>query len=33
MYSGYDFDLTNIRDVNNKLFCTFTALEDLDDTN
>jgi len=26
MYSGYDFDLTTIRDVNNKLFCTFTAL-------
>jgi hypothetical protein len=31
MYSGYDFDLTTIRDVNNKLFCTFTALEGLDD--
>ena len=30
MYSGYDFDLTTIRDVNNKLFCTFTVLEDLD---
>jgi hypothetical protein len=26
----YDFDSTNIKDVNNKLFCTFTALEDLD---
>jgi hypothetical protein len=31
MYSGYDFDLTTIRDVNNKLFCTFTTLESLDD--
>lgn len=31
MYSGYDFDLTIIRDVNNKLFCTFTTLESLDD--
>ena len=31
MYSGYDFDLTTIHDVNNKLFCTFTALEGLDD--
>ena len=31
MYSGYDFDLTTIRDVNNKLFCTFTALKGLDD--
>jgi hypothetical protein len=26
----YDFDSTNIKDVNNKLFCTFTGLEDLD---
>ena len=26
----YDFDSTNIKDVNNKLFCTFTALEDLE---
>ncbi len=31
MYSGYDFDLTTICDVNNKLFCTFTTLESLDD--
>ena len=31
MYRGYDFDLTTIRDVNNKLFCTFTTLESLDD--
>ena len=31
MYSGYDFDLTTIRDVNNKLFCTFITLESLDD--
>ena len=31
MYGGYDFDPTNIRDVNNKLFCTFTSLEDLDE--
>ena len=31
MYSGYDFDLTTIHDVNNKLFCTFTTLESLDD--
>ncbi len=30
MYDGYDFDSTNIKDVNNKLFCTFTGLEDLD---
>jgi len=30
MYMGYDFDPINIRDVNNKLFCTFTSLEDLD---
>jgi hypothetical protein len=30
MYDGYDFDSTNIKDVNNKLFCTFTALEDLE---
>ena len=26
----YDFDLLNIKDLNNKLFCTFTTLEDLD---
>ena len=30
MYKGYDFDLTNTTDVNNKLFCTFTSLADLD---
>jgi len=30
MYRGYDFDPINIRDVNNKLFCTFTDLEGLD---
>lgn len=30
MYMGYDFDPINIRDVNNKLFCTFTALENLE---
>ena len=30
MYDGYDFDSTNIKDVNNKLFCTFTGLEDLE---
>lgn len=30
MYDGYDFDSTNIKDVNNKLFCTFTSLEDLE---
>jgi hypothetical protein len=30
MYNGYDFDSTNIKDVNNKLFCTFTSLEDLE---
>lgn len=30
MYEGYDFDPINIRDVNNKLFCTFTTLEELD---
>jgi hypothetical protein len=30
MYMGYDFDSINTRDVNNKLFCTFTSLEDLD---
>ena len=29
-YDGYDFDSTNIKDVNNKLFCTFTALENLE---
>jgi hypothetical protein len=30
MYIGYDFEPINIRDVNNKLFCTFTTLEELD---
>ena len=30
MYDGYDFDSTNIKDVNNRLFCTFTSLEDLE---
>ena len=32
MYTGqYDFDVpVNISDLNNKLFCTFTSLEDLD---
>ena len=28
--SIYDFDLLNIKDLNNKLFCTFTTLENLD---
>jgi len=31
MYMGYDFDSINTRDVNNKLFCTFTNLEGLDE--
>jgi len=30
MYMGYDFDSITTRDVNNKLFCTFTDLEGLD---
>ena len=30
MYMGYDFDSITTRDVNNKLFCTFTSLEGLD---
>ena len=30
MYMGYDFDSINTRDVNNKLFCTFTSLDDLE---
>lgn len=30
MYMGYDFDSITTRDVNNKLFCTFTGLEDLE---
>ena len=30
MYGGYDFDPIKITDVNNKLFCTFTSLKDLD---
>ena len=29
MYMGYDFEPINIRDVNNKLFCTFTTQENL----
>jgi hypothetical protein len=31
MYMGYDFDSINTRDVNNKLFCTFTTIEELDE--
>ena len=31
MYMGYDFEPITTRDVNNKLFCTFTSLEGLDD--
>ena len=31
MYMGYDFEPINTRDVNNKLFCTFTDLSGLDD--
>ena len=31
MYMGYDFEPITTRDVNNKLFCTFTDLEGLDD--
>ncbi len=31
MYMGYDFEPINTRDVNNKLFCTFTNLEGLED--
>ena len=30
MYMGYDFEPITTRDVNNKLFCTFTDLEGLD---
>lgn len=30
MYWGYDFEPSNTIDVNNKLFATFTALDDLD---
>ena len=30
MYMGYDFEPITIKDVNNKLFCTFTGLEELD---
>jgi len=30
MYMGYDFEPITTRDVNNKLFCTFTSLEELD---
>ena len=31
MYNGYDYDPTNIYDVNNRLFATFTDLDTLDD--
>ena len=31
MYMGYDFEPITTRDVNNKLFCTFTNLEGLED--
>jgi len=31
MYMGYDFEPITTRDVNNKLFCTFTGLDGLDD--
>ena len=31
MYMGYDFEPITTRDVNNKLFCTFTDLSGLDD--
>ena len=32
MYIGYDFDFyTNIDMLNNKLFCTFTTIEELDE--
>lgn len=30
MYGGYDFEPQNIQNLNNKLFCTFTGLEELD---
>jgi hypothetical protein len=30
MYWGYDFEPFNTTDVNNKLFATFTSLQDLD---
>jgi hypothetical protein len=30
MYWGYDFEPIKETDVNNKLFCTFTSLEDLE---
>lgn len=30
MYWGYDFEPIRLTDVNNKLFCTFTSLEDLE---
>ena len=30
MYWGYDFEPPNTTDVNNKLFATFTSLQDLD---
>ena len=31
MYMGYDFEPITTKDVNNKLFCTFTDLSGLDD--
>ena len=30
MYEGYDFEPFNTTDLNNKLFCTFTPLENLE---
>ena len=30
MYHQYDFDLNDIFSMNNRLFCTFTSLEELD---
>ena len=30
MYEVYDFEPLNITDLNNKLFCTFTSLENLE---
>lgn len=30
MYGGYDFEPFNTIDLNNKLFCTFTPLENLE---
>ncbi len=31
MYHQYDFDVSDIFSMNNRLFCTFTPLDDLDD--